>query len=101
MAEITIKLPKMLLILTDSEIIQALTASPDIFRKAIGRGKGYKRAISTQERLAEGFDRWQLYETLKGNRNIDSCTYEWVRGMNHKELVEGVLSFLERMQQCR
>lgn len=101
MAEITIKLPKMILILTDSEIIQALTASPDIFRKAIGRGKGYKRAMSIQERQAEDFDRWQLYETLKGNRDIDSCTFQWVKGMNETELREGVYSFLERMRQCR
>lgn len=89
----------MLLILKDSEIIQALSASQDIFRKAIGRGKGYKRAMSTQERLAEGFDRWQLYETLKGNRYIDECTYDWIRGMNHTELVEGVLAYLERVKQ--
>lgn len=99
MAEVTIKLPKMLLILNENELIQALTASPDIFRKAIGRGKGYKRAMSTQERQAEGFDRWQLYETLKGNRYIDSCTFDWVQGMNHTELVEGVLAYLQRLKQ--
>lgn len=99
MSEITIKLSKMLLILNENELIQALTASPKIFRKAIGRGKGYKRAISTQERLTEGFDRWQLYETLKGNRDIDSCTFEWFQGMNHTELVEGVIAYLERLKQ--
>ena len=81
-------------------LIQALTASPEIFRKAIGEEKD-TRAMSTQERLAEGFDRWQLYETLKGNRDIDSCTFEWVKGMNETELREGVYSFLERIRQCR
>ncbi len=98
MAEITIKLPKMLLILNENELIQALTASPEVLRKAIGKGKRYKRAMSTQERLAEGFDRWKLYEVLKSNRLIDKCTYDWIKGMNHTELVEGVIAYLERLK---
>ena len=97
--EIIIKVSKCLLILTEPELLNCLASKPDIFQRAIGRGKGYTRAVNSNQRQAEGFDRWQMYEALKGNRSIDDSTVAWVQGMSHKELVEGVSAYIEKMRQ--
>lgn len=99
MAQVKIKLPKMLIVLNDTELLKALN-SQGLLEKGIGQGKGYLRAISTKKRMAEGFDQWALYEILKGNRSIDSATYDWVEGMDEAELRAGVCSYLERVKQC-
>ena len=41
--ELQIKLTKCLLILTEAELMRCLAKEPHIFKKAIGRGKAYKR----------------------------------------------------------
>lgn len=101
MENIKIRLPKMILILTEHELLKALAAAPDVFRKAIGRGKAEQRATDNSRRQAKGFDRWALYEALKGNR-FDSQTIKWVFGMNAEECKFGVVEFLEyRMRENR
>ena len=99
MEALQIPIHKGIVVLYENELLTLLGNSPDIARKAFGRGKGLKRVVSNLKRQAQGFDRWQLYEVLKGNRHIDTCTCDWVRGMNNTELVEGVLTYLERLKQ--
>lgn len=99
MEALQIPIHKGVVILYENELLTLLANSPDIAKKAFGRGKGLKRVESNLKRQAQGFDRWQLYEVLKGNRHIDECTYDWIRGMSHTELVEGVLAYMERLKQ--
>ena len=98
--ELIITVSKCTLVIRESELMACLAAKPEVFQRAIGRGKGYCRATSTKQRQANGFDQWQLYETLKGNKTIDNATFDWVQGMPATELRDGVCSFLERVRQC-
>ncbi len=99
MEVLQIPIHKGVVVLYEHELLTCLANNPDIARKAFGRGKGLKRAESNLKRQAQGFDRWQLYEVLKNNRMIDECTYDWIKGMNPTELVEGVIAYLERLKQ--
>lgn len=93
-----IKVTNSLLVLKENELMQCLALKPDVFESAIKRGKGRIRASSASNRQvksnAQGFDRWQLYELLKGNRNLDETAISWIEGMNSAELREGVIEFL-------
>lgn len=52
MNEIIIKVTKCTLILYEKELFQLLATRPDLFEKAISRGKGYRRS----ERVNTYFD---------------------------------------------
>lgn len=92
MKEVTIKLTKCTLVLTEPEIINALAAKPEVFQSAIKRGKGLLRA-QTAERRENQVDRWKLYEWLQGNR-IPENTASLVESMAVGELREGCIEFL-------
>ena len=101
MNDVYIKLPGQLLIMTEAELFKCLALRPEVYKLAVGRGKGYKRAQSVAARNAEGFDRWQLYETLKGNRVVDKDTLAWIEGMNVHEMREGLSEYLTAKKPVR
>ncbi len=88
----TIKVDKCCLVLSQAELMNCLTAKPELFEQAISRGKGLQRAQAVECRLNQ-IDRWQLYEWLKGNR-IPGDVASLVETMNTTELREGVIEFL-------
>ena len=47
MKDIIIKCTKMILVMTEAELLNSL--SPDLFEKAIKRGKGYKRSQRVEQ----------------------------------------------------
>lgn len=51
--ELVIKVSKCIVILTEAELMACLAAKPEVFKRAIGRGKGYRRAMSTEKRLKQ------------------------------------------------
>ncbi len=69
-----------------------LALKPDVFQRAIVRGKGLLRAQSTERRQNQ-IDRWQLYEWLKGNCLAKDCI-PLVETMSSSELREGCLEYL-------
>ena len=91
MNEIVIKQPGCIMVLYKNELYQL---PQDILLKALQRGKGLKRVQSVAKREAKDFDRWQLYETLKGNRLIDDDIINTVEVMDIGELREGLLEYL-------
>lgn len=40
-------------------------------------------------------DRWDVYEALKGNRQVSEQELEM---MNHQELIEGILEYIKALQ---
>jgi len=58
LAELQIRVNKCFLVLTESELMKCLAREPEIFRKAIGRGKALKRSERVQqyERRRKGAD---------------------------------------------
>lgn len=94
MNDLHIQTKGQLLILSERDLMQCLSSQPEIHENAICQGKGYLRVMSTAARQADGFDRWQLYETLKGNRSIDKDTLSWISGMDVHEMREGLLEYL-------
>ena len=88
----TIKADKCCLVVSQAELMNCLAAKPELFKRAISRGKGLRRAQSVERRLNH-VDRWQLYEWLKGNR-IPADVASLVETMNTTELREGVIEFL-------
>jgi len=98
MRSLQIELSSCLLVLTEQEIMKCLALKPDIFQRAIGRGKGKLRVEQARKRQAKsnamGFDRWQLYEILKGNRSVDNTIINLIEGMEEKELREGIIEYL-------
>ena len=99
MSEVHVKMQRQLLIMPETDLMKCLALRPDIYRAAVGRGKGYIRAMSAAARQAEGFDQWELYEVLKGNRPIDKDMFTWINGMPVHELREGVIAYVERLKQ--
>lgn len=89
----------MLLILDESELIKSLPV--DTLQRAISAGKGYKRVAASMKRQSQGFDRWLLYEVLKGNRYIDDSILEAVEIMPAAEVRYGVIEFLSRQRRKR
>lgn len=49
--QLVIKASKCLIVLYEQELFQLLGTRPDLFEKAISRGKGYKRAETTERRM--------------------------------------------------
>lgn len=71
MAEIQIRVNKCLLILSEHELMQCLTAKPEIFKKAVGRGKAYKRCerVATYEKSRTDYEKEDVYgkrQVMKG-----------------------------------
>ena len=89
---LTIKVDKCCLVLSQAELMNCLTAKPDIFKRAIGRGKGILRAQAS-ERRNNRVDRWQVYEWLNGN-GVPAGVASLVETMNKNELQEGVIEYL-------
>lgn len=89
--QIIVKLKKCVLVLCENEIMQL---PPELIAKAIGRGKGYQRAMKSKEYQAHGFDRWELYECLKKNRCIDDTIIGFIEHMDAEELREGLIEYL-------
>ena len=88
--QITISCTKMMLVLTEAELISGLR--PEILEKGIRQGKGYRRAAACEKRQ-EQVDRWRLYEWLKGN-HIPENAASLVETMSIKELREGCIEYL-------
>ena len=95
--QIIIKQPGCIMVLYQNELYQL---PKDILLKALRRGKGLKRVNSNLKRQAQGFDRWELYECLKGNRHIDSVLMQWVEVMPEDELKSGVIEYLDAMMRA-
>jgi len=51
--ELIITVSKCTLVIRESELMACLAAKPEVFKRAIGRGKGYRRAMSTEKRLKQ------------------------------------------------
>jgi len=49
--QIIIRTARCTIILYEKELFQLLATKPDLFEKAIGRGKGLKRCIATEKRM--------------------------------------------------
>lgn len=90
--ELTIPCSSMVLVIDESELIKTLPY--EMLLKAISRGKGLKRSIAVSKRDNKGFDRWQLYEALKGNRIQDDGIIQAVEVMPVVELREGCIEYL-------
>lgn len=45
--------------------------------------------------MEKKMDRWDVYEALKGNRQISEQELEM---MNHQELIEGILEYIKALQ---
>jgi hypothetical protein len=90
--EIIIKVSKCTLVLTETELMNALASRPEIFQNAIRRGKGLLRAQNVERRQYQ-VDRWQLYEWLKGNRIPEDVSSQ-IESMGVSELKEGAIEFL-------
>ena len=65
LAELQIKLTKCLLVLTEAELMRCLAKEPDIFKKAIGKGKALKR-LERVERYEKSRTDWEN-EDIYGN----------------------------------
>ena len=93
-----IQMERCLLVLSEQDLMKCLALKPDIFEAAIGRGKGkirHETVIKRQlESNARGFDRWKLYETLKGNIEVNNNVLAWIEGMDTEEMREGILEYL-------
>jgi hypothetical protein len=84
--------------LDEAELMGCLALKPELFKLAIGRGKGILRTRNSEKRQTQGFDRWQLYEVLKGNRPVDDMILTAAESMPAAELREGLLEFLLMMK---
>lgn len=51
MEQIVIKRPRMVVVLNESEILAMLKNNPDLWMRALQRGKGFKRAQGMSERV--------------------------------------------------
>lgn len=92
--EVVIKVNKCVLVLSESELIGALAAKPELFQKAIKRGKGLLRSQSV-ERRQNIIDRWAVYEALSGNiKYLNPDIVHGIEAMSTNELREGVCEFL-------
>jgi len=99
MNEIVIKQSGCVMVLYKNELYQL---PQDILVKALKRGKGLQRIQAVAKREAKDFDRWQLYETLKGNRFVDDDIINTVEVMDIGELREGLLEYLiVKQRQCK
>lgn len=92
--QLVVPCTKMTLILYESELISGL--KPEVLQKALQRGKGYRRAISCEQRQTR-IDRWQLYEWLKGNRTPENVA-SLIESMPIGELREGCIEYLSSIQ---
>lgn len=90
--EITIKLTKCVLVIQECELMNALASRPELFEKAIRRGKGLLRAQNVERREYQ-VDRYMLYEWLKGNRIPDNAA-SLIETMSTAELKEGVIEYI-------
>lgn len=90
--EIVVKLTKCTLVMSESELMGALAAKPELFESAIKRGKGLLRA-QTAERRQYQVDRWVVYEWLQGNRVPENAA-SLIESMCVTELREGVCEYL-------
>lgn len=97
MKEVVIKLTKCTLVLTEPEIMSALAAKPDVFQKAIKRGKGLLRAQNVERKQCQ-VDRWAVFEALNSNpKYLSSDFIHAVESMSVTELREGVCEYLLTM----
>lgn len=96
-----VKITKCLLILTEPELMGCLALQPDIFERAIGRGKRILRAQATAKRQApKRFGVWELYEALKGNpRYLTLDSIRAVEAMPAEDIRQGVIEYLSA--ECR
>lgn len=94
--EIIIRVSKCMLVISEVELMNALAAKPDVFEKAIRRGKSLLRSQSAERRQNQ-VDRWRVYEWLKGHRIPDNAA-SLVESMAAGELREGVIEFLLQKQ---
>ena len=90
--QLIIPCSRMTLVMDESELIGKLSA--DLLQTSMKKGKRYLRAQAAAKRNGAGFDRWTLYETLKGNRRIDDVIIKAVESMPVTELREGVIEYL-------
>ncbi len=90
--QLIIPCTKMVLVLDEGELIRGMPT--DILQKAILKGKGFRRAETTAKRGMQGFNRWELYETLKGTRKLDDLLIKSIETMPAAELREGVIEYL-------
>lgn len=95
--ELVIKVNKCTLVLTESELMNALAAKPDVFKSAIKRGKGLLRAQNVERRECM-LDRWAVFEALSDNpKYMNSEFIHAVESMSAAELREGVCEYLLTM----
>lgn len=90
--EIVIKVSKCTLVLFEAELMNCLAAKPDVFQRAVKRGKNMLRAQSVERRQNQ-IDRWQVYEWLQGNR-IPENAASLIESMGITELREGTIEYL-------
>lgn len=88
--EAIIKFPKMVLVLSQKELLDNIPGS--LLETALKRGKGYESVKSVESRQGI-IDRWRLYSMLKGN-HITEEAINAVESMNITELREGVIEYL-------
>lgn len=91
---IEIKMSRYTLFMAEEEILSLLAKDQELWARAIGRGKALLRHEAARRRDARSFDRWMLYEVLKGNRPIDDITIQQVERMDANELREGIIEYL-------
>lgn len=100
MKELILKVTKATLVITEGELMQCLSAKPEVFEKAIGRGKGLIRAQTNAKRQKSLMNRWQLYEALKGNWIVDDVP-KAIETMPIEELREGCIEYLMALPRRR
>lgn len=91
---IEVKMPRYSLFFTEEEILSLLAKEQELWAKAIGRGKALLRNETARKREDRDFNRWEVYELLKGTMPIDDITIQQVERMDVRELREGIIEYL-------
>lgn len=96
--QIVVKVNKCTLVLYENELMGALVAKPELFQKAIKRGKSLLRAQDV-ERQKNMLDRWAVFEALRGNpKYLNSEVIHAIETVSTKELREGVIEYILQKQ---
>jgi len=70
----------------------------DIIKRGLERGKGLKRGLANESRQADGLDRYDLADTLRGYKNVDDLLMNNIENMKIEEIKLGIIEYLSTLR---